>query len=100
VNKAHDAGQVFDVIIAPYSEVLGADARFRQHGAGFREHQGSAAHCSTREVDEVPVVGKAIAAGVLTHRRNNDSVRQHKVADGERIEKTSHLSCLPQKVLY
>ena len=68
------------------AEIFGRDAPLGSHRCGFREHQSGAADGTRPEIDEMPVVGKPVVAGVLAHRRDDDAVGQGDAAADERVE--------------
>ena len=72
-----------DVLVLPEAEVLGADAAFGGDGGGFGEDEGRAADGAAAEVDEMPVVGEAVLAGVFAHGRDDDAVGEGQGADGD-----------------
>jgi hypothetical protein len=74
------------VLVLPKAEVLGADAAFWGDGSGLGEYEGCAADSAAAKVDEMPVVGEAVFAGVLAHGRDDDAIREGKGADGDRGE--------------
>jgi hypothetical protein len=75
-DESGDAGQHWNVLITPNAQILGRDPPFRGHRRGFRKHDRRTANRPAGQMDEVPVVGKAIYARVLAHGRHDDSVRQ------------------------
>jgi len=74
------------VIVLPDTEILRADAAFRGHGAGFGKDQGGAAYGAAAEMDEVPIAGEAIGAGVLAHGGDYDAVAEEDVANLQWVE--------------
>ena len=90
VDEADDASERLDVFVFPDAEILRADASFGQDGGRFGEDQGCASDGATAEVDEVPVVGESVVAGVFAHGRNEDAVGEVEVADVEGIEQVRH----------
>jgi hypothetical protein len=55
------------VSVLPDPEIGGCDAPYGRDGGSFREYKPGASYGASSEVDEVPVVGKAVFAGVLAH---------------------------------
>ena len=56
----------------------------------FGEHQRRAADRARREMGEMPVVGEAVDAGILAHRRNADAIGERDVAQAKRVEQVRH----------
>ena len=65
-----------DMRVLPDAEIFGADAPFGGDRGRLGEHQPGAADGPAPEMHEVPVVGEAIDARVLAHRRHDDAVGQ------------------------
>ena len=80
-QKLGDAREEGDVVVFPDAEILRADAAYGGDGAGFGEDQRGAADGAAAEMDEMPVVRKAIAAGILAHGRDDDAVAQEDLAN-------------------
>ena len=72
--------------VRPDAEVLRADAPIRGNGRSFRNDGSGASNRPGTQVDEVPVRGETVDAGVLTHGRDHYAVRQFHAAKPERIE--------------
>src|SRR5262249_47768177 len=94
VNEMNDAPQRLDVSVTPDSEVLRTDAAFRQDRGRFCHDQSRATDGAAAEMHEMPVVGQAIGARVLTHGRDKDAVGKFDIANRERIEQVSHANIL------
>jgi hypothetical protein len=75
-----------DLRIFPQAHVAGADTAFRGNSGCFDNDQACSAHCTAAQVDQVPVRGKAILAGVLAHGRNRDAIGEGDTALGQRRE--------------
>lgn len=75
-EKADDTREVLDVRVLPDAEVGGTDAALGDDGA-------CAANGASAEVDEMPVVGKAVFAGVLAHGGDGNAVTKRNIADLE-----------------
>lgn len=86
VNEADDGREGFGVTVAPDAEVFGADAGFGRNGGGFAKDDCGASDGAAAKVDEVPVVGEPVLAGVLAHRRNSNAVAGRCGANLQRIE--------------
>ena len=50
------------MLVLPETEVLRTDAALRSNRGGFSEDQAGSADRAAAEMDEVPVVGKAVLA--------------------------------------
>ena len=74
------------MIVLPDTEILRADAAFGGYGAGFGEDEGGATDGAAAEMDEVPVAGEAVGAGVLAHGGDDDAVAEEDVANLQFIE--------------
>ena len=74
VQKSCDAFKRLDVLVLVNSKVLGRDAAFGGYSRGFGHHQSRATHGAAAQMHQMPIRGKAIAAGILAHRRNHDAV--------------------------
>src|ERR1700731_3744548 len=90
MNETDDPSQRFNVSVTPDTKVLWTDAAFGKNGRCLSQHQPSAAHRPAAQMDEMPIVGVAIAAGVLTHRRNEHAIGKLEISNRERIKKVSH----------
>jgi hypothetical protein len=84
--EAGDPRQRFDLFVLPKTEILGADATARLDRGRFGHHQASATDGAAAEMNQVPVVGEAVRAGVLAHRGDADPVSERHAAQGERFE--------------
>jgi hypothetical protein len=78
--------EVVDVRILPDAEVGGTDAAFGQRGIGFGEDRAGSAQGAGAEMDEMPVIGKAVLAGILAHGGDSDSIAEGNIADLKRVE--------------
>ena len=85
-----DALQRLEVLVAPDAEILRRDPPLRRHRRRFGEHQRGAADRARSEMGEVPVVGVAVVAGILAHRRNPDAVGERDVAQTDIAEQVRH----------
>ncbi len=87
VDKPDDAAKRLNMVVAPDSEVLWADAPLGQYRRRFRENQARAPDRTRTKMHQVPVIGEAVLAGILAHWRNNESIGETKFSDNERFEK-------------
>ena len=85
-EESGDARKEFDVVVFVDSEILRGDAAFGGDGAGFGEDEGGAADGARAEMNEVPIVGETVGAGILAHRGNHDAVAKFCVANLEWVE--------------
>jgi hypothetical protein len=67
MNEINDSRKEVDVSVLPDPEIRGRDAPVRRDRGGFREYKAGASYGAGSEVDEVPVIGKAVFAGILAH---------------------------------
>jgi hypothetical protein len=90
VQEVHDPGERGNVVVLPDAEVVRGDSSFGKDGGGFREDEACTSDGTAAQMDQVPVVGEAVAAGVLAHRRDSDAVGQSEIANGYRREEIGH----------
>ncbi len=86
VEKGGDALEFRDVLVLPDTEVAGGDASFGADGVGFCDNQAGAANRAAAEVDQVPVIRKAVYGGVFAHGGDGDAVWESEAAKLERGE--------------
>jgi hypothetical protein len=89
-DESRDARQHFDVRVPVDPEIGGRDAPARLDGRGFGEHQARAAYRAAAQMHQVPIVGEAIVARILAHRRDCDAVAESHAADGQGREEIGH----------
>ena len=77
------------MFVFPDAVVLGRNAAARFHCRRFHGHQPGAADCAAAEVYQMPVVGDAVLARILAHRRDRDAVPESDAAQRKRREKVS-----------
>src|SRR6266576_393965 len=90
MDETDDPSQRLNVPVTPDTKVLRTDAALGKNGRCLSKHQSSAAHCLPAQMDEVPVIGVPIAAGVLAHRRDENAICKLEISNRERIKKVSH----------
>ena len=90
VHEAGDAREHVDVIVLPDAEIFRTDPAFGRDGRRLGEHQAGAADGAAAEMDEMPVVGEAVRARVLAHRRHEHAVGERDAADRQRLEQVRH----------
>jgi len=81
MQKVHDAGERSDMRVLPEAEIFRRDAALGSDGGGLGEDESRTAHGTAAEVDEVPVIGESVFAGILAHGRNGDAVGQRKASE-------------------
>lgn len=86
VEKGGDALEFGDMLVFPDAEVGWGDAAFRADGDGFGDDQRGPADGTAAQVDEVPVIGEAVDAGVFAHGRDGDTVWESEAAELKRGE--------------
>ena len=64
-EEADYACKILDVRVLPDAEVGGTDATLGDYSVGFGEDSARPANSASTEVDKMPVVGKAVFAGIL-----------------------------------
>jgi len=74
VQEGGDALELGDVVVLPDAEVAGRDPGFGADGVGLGDDETGTADGAAAEVDEVPVVGKAVHGGVFAHGGYGDAV--------------------------
>ena len=62
VEEGCDALEFWDVLVFPDTEVAGGYAAFGTDGVGLRDDEAGAANSAAAEMDQVPVIRKAIDA--------------------------------------
>jgi hypothetical protein len=82
-EEAHYPSEILDVCVLPDAEVGGTDAALGDDGGSFGEDGACAPNGASAEVDEMPVVGEAVFAGVLAHGGNGNAVTKRDIADME-----------------
>jgi len=90
VQEVHDSGERGDVVVLPDAEVVRGDSPLGKNSGGFREDEACTSGGAAAKMDQMPVVGEAVAAGVLAHRRDSDAVGQSEIANGNRREELGH----------
>ena len=76
MNKLRNAAKVGNVLVFPNAKIGRRDAAFRQNRRSLKRHQPGASLRAAAQVDKVPVIGKAVLAGVLAHGRNADAIAE------------------------
>ena len=84
MEEVDDAGERGDVLVFPEAEVKRRDAAFGRDGSGLSEDESGAADGAAAEVDEMPVGGESVFAGVLAHGRDGDAVGKGDAGKGKR----------------
>ncbi|MCY1442621.1 hypothetical protein D9M71_589970 [compost metagenome] len=89
-NEASDALQRFDLFIVPQAKVLVCNTPVGRDRRGFGKYQSGAPDSAAAEVDQVPVIGQAIDARILAHRRYRDAVEQGQLTKGVGFKQQTH----------
>src|SRR5580698_7561712 len=76
MQKLRYTAQVWDVLVLPNAKIGGRNAAFRQNCRSLKHHQPSTSLRAATQVHQVPVIGKAVLAGVLAHGRNADAIAE------------------------
>src|ERR1019366_5630602 len=100
VEEVHNLSERGDVLVLPDADVVRGDAAFGQDGSGFGEDEASASDGAAAQVDEMPIVGEAVMARVLTHRRDGDAVGERQGTEGDRREQMRHEYEIRRTVLW
>src|SRR5262249_25736457 len=90
VDELHDPRKPRDVRIVVDAEIVRADAADCADRRRLGHHERRPSDRAASEVYEVPVVGEAVDAGVLAHRRDDDAVRERQRAKRDRLEEMRH----------
>jgi hypothetical protein len=77
------------IVIAVQPKTRVRDTTTPFHGRGFDHDEPCTGICELREVLQVPVGRGAVTRAVLTHRRNDEAIRQLDSADCDRLEQTA-----------
>jgi hypothetical protein len=91
IDEVRGAGEGLEMAVAPNTQVLWGYAALRRDCGCFGEHQAGAADGTAGEMHEVPVVGHALARGILAHRRDADAIAEGDVAQAEFVEQMRHV---------
>jgi len=81
VKEGRDALEFGDVLVFPDAEISRRDAALGANGVGLCEDEAGTADGAASEVNQVPVVGKAVDAGVFAHGRHGDTIWQREAAE-------------------
>src|SRR5216117_3670173 len=90
MNETNDSTQHLDVLVAPDAEILGTDAPLGKNRGCLSQHQSSATHRATPEMNEMPVVSVSVAARILTHWRDEHPISKRQISNRERIKQARH----------
>jgi hypothetical protein len=100
MDEPRNARQKLDVVVFPDSQVLRANPPFRRYRCSFGKNQARATHSPAAEMDQVPVIGKAVGARILAHRRNHDAVGKLDASKAKRRKKFGHAEQMLQTALW
>ena len=90
VEEVRDALEFGDVLVFPDSEVSRRDAAFGVDRVGLCDDEAGTADGAAAEMDQVPVAGEAIDAGVFAHGGDGDTVWHSEAAEFKRGEEMVH----------
>ena len=90
MDKLRDAAEVGDVLVFPDAKIGRRDAAFKQNCRSFKRDQPGSSLRAAAQVHEVPVIGKAVFAGILAHGRNADAVAE---IDGSKLKGRKKRGC-------
>ena len=92
-NEMENARQHLDLRVFPDAEIVRADPSLFQDRGRLGENERRPADGAAAEMHQMPVVGEAIGAGILAHRRDDDAVAKKHFAHLQRREQVSVLMC-------
>jgi hypothetical protein len=82
LNKCCDLRQFIDVFVLPDPEISRRDPASRLHRGSLSENQCGTADGAASQVNQMPVICKAVLARVFAHWRNRDPVPKIHSANG------------------
>jgi hypothetical protein len=85
--KTGDLFEEGDMLIFPDTKVIRRNSAFRRYRGSLCENQARAANRPGAKMHQVPFVGKAVNAGILTHRGNDQPVLKGDIPYGNRFKK-------------
>ena len=68
VTELRDTAKPVDMLVVPYPEIVRRDTAAGGNGDRFGQHERRAADRAAAEMDDVPVVRKAVDRRVFAHR--------------------------------
>ena len=80
VKKLHDLLERRDLLVVPQSHIGVGDAALRCHRRRLDDDETEAAQGKAAEMNEMPVVGHAVARRVLAHGGNEHAVLEGEIA--------------------
>ena len=86
VHETGDAGQWFDMPVAPNPHVAGRDPPVAGDGRCLDHHQGHPAGRSAAKMHQVPIAGHPLLGDVLAHGRHHDPVAEGDAPNRQRAE--------------
>lgn len=75
LHVAGDTGKRFNMDVLPDAEIARRDAAAIFHGSGFDDDESRSPDGTAAQVNQMPIVGKAVLGGVLAHGRDSDAIR-------------------------
>ena len=90
-DRRQHPGQGSRIGIGVEAEVLGRDPSLRRDRSCLKDHEARPRQGEVAEMDHVPVRRLAVLGRVLAHGRDDDPVREAKIANQQRLEQTNSL---------
>ena len=85
-NEREGSVQRLNLSVFPETEIGRTDATLSSDRGSFRQNGGSAAHRPAAQMYEMPVLGKAIVAGILAHRGDQNAMGEFNTTQAKRFE--------------
>src|SRR5262249_31731715 len=85
-DKSKSSVQRLYLSVFPEAEIGRTDTTFRSDRSSFRQNGGGAAHRPAAQMYEMPILGEAIAAGILAHRRDQNPMGEFNTTQAKRFE--------------
>ena len=78
------------MIVAPQAQVAVGNAGFGGDAGGLEDDEAEAAQGEATKMDEMPVVGEAVARRILAHGGHDRAVTQGQLAQFQRRKQKGH----------
>ncbi len=89
--------EALDVLVLPDAEIGWTDAAFGQDGGGFGEDGAGATDGAGTEMDQMPIIGKAVFTGILAHGGDGNSITEGNITDLEGVEQVHRISMIAER---